>query len=176
MILVVEGSNKVGKSSFIKYLKENFEKYSGKKVIVYRNRFSQNVLNHFAENTKERNYILMLGELNAVLSLSKQLDDTIIIFDRFHLSELVYGLYYRNYISFDMAKIDEQLAEEGAKLILFVSNYDHIDSCSIVDEFRTLQENLVRNYFDSKMDKCIMAYSPEKEHELMKEVSKFLEV
>ena len=117
MVLIVEGSRKTGKTTFIGELNK-FTVNGGHKVIPIRDRKLQNL----NVNQEQANYISCTQLLAAVRSIEEALGkETLIVFDRFHISELVFGEKLRGYQNLGMYKIDNELANMQAKLLLFES-------------------------------------------------------
>lgn len=133
MILIIEGANKTGKTSLIKAIKE---KYPSSSVIDFRTHEVSSKIGDI------RFLNFLVGE--TVVNMLEALDskDKIIILDRFHLSEVVYGELNRGYYNHDMFALDKRLAKLDTKLLLVISEFEHI---KIVEEKAKLFE--IQNKF-----------------------------
>lgn len=143
MIIVVEGSNRVGKSTIIKKL----AKMHNVSTIYNRDIRSE------MKDCEQEGYISALAMLDALEATS---DSANVILDRFHLSEFVYGLKYRSYLSERMLSvIDKRLADMGALLILVTSDYKHLqnESEDKIQEYMSIQELFKDAYTGSRMNK-----------------------
>lgn len=109
MIVVVEGIDRVGKTTFCK-------KLHGKTGIpVFREPIDFSL---FSCNDGEYIRSIMVEKMLSILRLVKATESDI-IFDRFHLSEWVYGSIERNAkIKSGIEGIDFLLKELGAKIVL----------------------------------------------------------
>jgi len=103
MIIIVEGIDRVGKTTLCKMLNEEI----GYPILDDRSIFDKN---------KEISMIVEAERMSAQISLLKYVDN--IIIDRFHISEYVYGLVEREYENTFMFRIDKKLAKLNAVLIL----------------------------------------------------------
>ena len=111
-IAIFEGVDNVGKSAVASML----SKETG--VPVFRNEefYSARCEDH------KRGPEYEIEKMTLMLNLVETLDADI-IFDRFHLSELIYGFVDRGYTNNDAWKIDERLADMGAVLV-YLEPYD----------------------------------------------------
>ena len=85
MILIVEGANRAGKSTMIDYMKKLADN-SGVEFVLYNERINKN---EHAGTTPEGMYAYtknIIGDL-----LKQDTNENLIVFDRFHISEFVYG-------------------------------------------------------------------------------------
>lgn len=170
MILIVEGSNKVGKTTFINALIE-FERNNGEKVFLYNKRYLKNterVSGCFEVSDKDEASIRMLAEINMLTALNQQFPEMLIILDRFHLSELVYGKFYRGYVNASMFVIDDILSKQDASLLLLQSHeYEHADRLNISDsdikKYKEIQDEMKLVFCTLKMKKCTFVAKNEKE-------------
>lgn len=121
MILIVEGSNRTGKSTVIKEINKRVPH-----CVIFDKRYVTNSTGH---TNQEEMSAYIDGYVSSLLTMEQLHPEILYILDRFHLSELVYGVYYRNYVNEHMLKVvDKKLANAGAKLVLMTSDYDHITS------------------------------------------------
>lgn len=102
MIIIVEGIDRVGKTTLCKRLKEEI---------------GIAVLKDFTMNGKLKKKIVNEKMLTTLNVLDAFLDQDIVI-DRFHLSEAVYGKLDRGYKNKFVRDIDERLSQMKACLIL----------------------------------------------------------
>lgn len=100
-VIAIEGIDRIGKSSFISELQKELEKRSAnKKILIQKPSIGINTLHKNGyplsgvSNIMEIRNIGLMEEFMEQCSLRKN-EDEIIIRDRFHLSELVYGQYLR---------------------------------------------------------------------------------
>lgn len=120
MLLIVEGSNRVGKSTLIK----NIKHWYPETMIV-------DCRTHklFTENSdiQKCNYSVAVATYYMVKAIQETYPEAILILDRFHLSEIVYGKYDRGYdASEQMLEIDAMFAELDTRIILLTSQYNHL--------------------------------------------------
>ena len=141
MIIVFEGSNKVGKSTII----SKFEKMHNVTKIYNRE------LMEIMRNVKQESFIAANAMLDVLIPLSKKQN---IILDRFHLSEYVYGFLSRGYdCSAETEAIDKRLADAGALLVLVTSEYTHIQDMEKALEYGKIQSQFLTAWRHSRMDK-----------------------
>lgn len=115
MIILVEGTNKTGKSTLIKYLKasQGFESlYDREHVYDLKNPLAKDFL-------KEKLY--------EQLRIARVMTNNFII-DRSYLSEVVHGKIWRGYDVEYFEEIDEQFKNIGAKLIYCTDSVENINS------------------------------------------------
>lgn len=113
MIVILEGLERTGKSTIAKILETKYNFVSFKDH------------NHLMEMDCSS----IANRLDATLSMITALDkaNVDVVLDRFHLSELIYGTYYRGYnrANFQHIKyIDEVLSHLNTKLILLERTVD----------------------------------------------------
>lgn len=121
-IVIFEGVNKTGKSSIIKMLNELIPD-----SIVF---YDRTVRDRYAKTFYAK--MAMNAQLMTMTQMFKQVPtDKIILLDRFHLSEYVYGKIERSYDCMkDVLVIDDVLAKMGAKIIYMEDNIDGLnDRC-----------------------------------------------
>lgn len=75
--------------------------------------------------------------------------DKLIVFDRFHISEYVYGEAFRGYTNDLMLKVDKFLVLLDAKIVYMRSSFDHI-----VDKHKALEYEALQSRFDKALVKC----------------------
>lgn len=131
MIYIVEGSNRVGKTSWIK---QNLKKDD----IYIRNRF---VLDYMIDY-KHDSLISSLSMIDFMQNLADK--DFDVYVDRFHISEIVYGNMFRHYNNEEMYIVDDMLSKiKNLKLIFITSDYYHLDK---IKEKERLNEYLNIQY------------------------------
>lgn len=137
MILIVEGANRTGKSTMIDYLKKLADN-SSIEFIYYNGRINNN---EHAGTTPEG----MFAYAKSVISdlMKEDTNEKLIVFDRFHISELVYGEAFRGYINWNMQKIDYMLRVLDSKVLYMKSNFDHVE-----DRHKALEYEALQNHFD----------------------------
>lgn len=117
-IVIVEGVDRSGKTTVANTLSRVLN------IPVFRNKeFGFNDEDHGRGAVYETQKMWLM--LNMIETL-----DADVIFDRFHLSEYVYGMIERGYINNNVWKIDERLASLNA-IIVHVKPYD-IESSSLL--------------------------------------------
>lgn len=121
MIIVLEGIRKSGKTTFADKLHGWGRKNS---VPVFR--FYDRELQSYNVNQMEANFVSCMQFAKAAFEVDSKLammkNEPIVLFDRFHISELIFGYYLRQYKSVKfMRQVDDYLASRGAKLVLFDS-------------------------------------------------------
>lgn len=152
MIYILEGSNRVGKTSGINKILETKNENKNKWNVV-NNRY---VLDEFDDNPKKQSYISSISMLGFIELIAKDKNMHWFI-DRFHLSELVYGKNIRGYENEYMFDIDEKLSNiKGVHLILIVSDFDYLyDDKSIdrekINEYIKYQNEFIKYFMQSKI-------------------------
>lgn len=136
-ILVIEGSNKVGKTTFISVLKKQLQ-LKGYDCYMMNERIARNAE---VEVTAKRMYYKALDDICDAAKLAKE--GKFVIFDRFHLSELVYGKLYRGYINSDMVRIHMMLGALEAETLLLLSDYWHIESTKEKKKLFAIQNEFI---------------------------------
>lgn len=112
MLIIVEGSNRVGKSALISKL---VKMYGVEKV------YNRNI-NAAMKDRQQESFIAA----NAMLDVAELAKNQNIIFDRFHLSEYIYGAADRGYIGLhEFNQIDERLSKMDCMLVVVTSKYEH---------------------------------------------------
>ena len=105
-VIIIEGIDRVGKTTLANLIKRKFDaKVFKDKMFV-------------AEDMKDRT--LITEKIATIVNMLKLWPiDKMLVIDRFHLSEVVYGALDREYINNDMREIDNMLSEiKGIQLIL----------------------------------------------------------
>ena len=146
MILIVEGANRTGKSTMIETLKDLADGY-GKKFIVYNERISKN---EQAGTTPEGMYKYAKGVISDLMK--EDSNDKSIVFDRFHISEFVYGEAFRGYTNEYMLKVGNFLDLLDAKILYMKSNFEHVE-----DRHKALEYEALQNHFDEAFAKHFMS-------------------
>lgn len=113
MVIIVEGIDRVGKTTLCEMIEERYKDFMD--FVRFRDdtRYVHNHLNKEV-NTEKINTLQNLLEVGLV--------DNIIL-DRYHITEFVYGGIERSYKNMDMYDVDKRLAEligEGVVLIYVV--------------------------------------------------------
>lgn len=118
MIIIFEGTRKSGKTTTIQKLSEFCKGFN---INVYRF-YDREMLNVKGLDLRQASYVSCLQFINAAKAIEEVDKDAIITFDRFHVSEIVFGMHYRNYYSFEMSDIDKKLSHMDVTMLTFVSN------------------------------------------------------
>lgn len=126
MIIIVEGIDRVGKTTLVNKLveacniKSFFDSYlkftyfdweSNKRIMI---------------NGERNNVVVNTEKINSLINFFEQFSDKIgnVLLDRFHISEFVYGFSDRDYTSYEVFNtFDKRLAELNA-LIIYVKPKD----------------------------------------------------
>lgn len=145
MILIVEGANRTGKSTMIDYLKSLAES-SDVPFVLYNDRINKN--EHVGIAPKG-----MYNYAKEVISdlLVNDRNDGLIVFDRFHISELVYGEAFRGYTNDYMLKVDGFLDLMDAKTLYMKSDFEHVE-----DRHKALEYEALQNRFNEAFAKHFM--------------------
>ena len=145
MILIVEGANRTGKSTMIDYLKKLADN-SGVEFIYYNGRINNN---EHAGTTPEG----MFAYAKSVISdlLKEDTNEKLIVCDRFHISEFVYGEAFRGYTNEYMLKVDGFLDLMDAKILYMKSDFEHIE-----DRHKALEYEALQNRFNEAFAKHFM--------------------
>lgn len=145
MILIVEGANRTGKSTMIDMLQKLAEN-SGVEFILYNYRINNN---ERAGTTPEGMYV----DAKVVISdmLKEDTNEKLIVFDRFHISELVYGEAFRGYTNDYMLKVDGFLDLMDAKILYMKSDFEHVE-----DRHKALEYEALQNRFNEAFAKHFM--------------------
>lgn len=153
MILIVEGSNKVGKTTFINAL-ANILEADGIRVEIQNKRPAKN--NEY-EVTKEKMADITKDDfINALRkSLANVNYNHVYIFDRSYISEYVYGKKYRGYENDEVLKLDKFISEiPFVEQILLCSTYTHIEDNAKVLEYLDIQYKMM-----TQVMKCESTFS-----------------
>ena len=137
MILIVEGANRAGKSTMIGMLQKLAEN-SGVEFELYNNRINNN---ENVGTTPEGMYAYAKNVIRHLLKVDT--NEKLIVFDRFHISELVYGEAFRGYTNDYMLKVDGFLDLMDAKTLYMKSDFEHIE-----DRHKALEYEALQNHFD----------------------------
>lgn len=142
MIYIIEGSNKVGKTTGLAFRKSNNE-------IVINNRY----INNLMEDRKNESFISALSMLEFMVALNNIKFNVFI--DRYHLSEIVYGKMFRNYTNDNMYALDRELQSifgNDIALVLVKSDYHHITNDEKNDLIK-IQEKFMEEFAKSNISK-----------------------
>lgn len=119
MILVIEGPKRCGKTTFCKKVKSLFSS-----PVFWIN--ERTTLNFNTIDQRSASMGSIISMMNMAFEIEKEYEDRddepIILFDRFHISEIVYGGYIRGYDISRMWDIDETLAMHGVTGIFITSD------------------------------------------------------
>lgn len=144
MILIVEGANRAGKSTMIGMLQKLAEN-SGVEFKLYNGRINNN---EHVGITPEG----MFAYAKSVISdlLKEDTNEKLIVFDRFHISEFVYGEAFRGHTNNLMLKVGNFLDLMDAKILYMKSNFKHVTDRHKALEYEALQSHFneaFANYF-----------------------------
>ena len=115
MIIVVEGTKQSGKTTFINQLK--------KLSVVPVFHFYDRDLLKFNLNQADANFASCMSYLNAAIEVDRNLEgECFVVFDRFHLTEIVYGEQVRGYKNDKMWIVDQKLRACNIFGLLFMSD------------------------------------------------------
>ena len=145
MILIVEGANRAGKSTMIDYLKKLADN-SGVEFVLYNERINKN---EHAGATPEGMYAYaknVIGDL-----LKQDTNENLIVFDRFHVSEFVYGEAFRGYTNDLMFKVGDFLQLMDAKILYMKSDFKHV-----TDRHKALEYEALQSRFNEAFAKHFM--------------------
>ena len=145
MILIVEGANRAGKSTMIDYLKKLADN-SGVEFVLYNERINKN---EHAGATPEGMYAYaknVIGDL-----LKQDTNENLIVFDRFHISEFVYGEAFRGYTNDLMFKVGDFLQLMDAKILYMKSDFKHV-----TDRHKALEYEALQSRFNEAFAKHFM--------------------
>lgn len=149
MILIVEGSNKVGKTTFINTLASNLRN-SGIEVEIFNGHATED---NKKEITKEVMYKLIRDDF--IKAMKKMLDNInknyICIFDSCYLSEYVYGKTYRGYENNEVMRLDNLIAESPfIEQVFLMSNYNHITDNKAQLKYKHIQYEMLLKVMQCK--------------------------
>lgn len=153
MILIVDGSNKVGKSTLIAEIHSLVCD-----SIVFDERYVRNTEGHIDESEMSSYFD---GFTSALLAMEKANPQILYILDRYHLSELTYGQVFRNYNNLHMFKIDQIMKEVGAKLLFLYSDYEHIEDEEKKQEYKTIQSYFKACVTSSELERKSFRFTKE---------------
>ena len=145
MILIVEGANRAGKSTMIGMLKKLAEN-SGVEFQLYNGRINNN---EHVGITPEGMYAYAKSVISDLLKEDSK--DKLIVFDRFHISELVYGEAFRGYTNDLMFKVGNFLDLLDAKILYMKSDFKHV-----TDRHKALEYEALQNRFNEAFAKYFM--------------------
>ena len=145
MILIVEGANRTGKSTMIGMLQKLAEN-SGVEFELYNSRINNN---EHAGITPEGMYAYAKSVISDLLK--EDTNEKLIVFDRFHISEMIYGEAFRGYTNRYMQKIDDMLRVMESKVLYMKSNFEHVE-----DRHKALEYEALQNRFNEAFTKYFM--------------------
>lgn len=167
MILIVEGANRAGKSTMIYYLKKLADN-SGIKFVLHNERINKN---EHAGITPKGMYAYAKSAISDLLK--QDTNEKLIVFDRFHISEFVYGEAFRGYTNDFMFRIEDFLNLMDAKILYMKSDFKHVTDRHKALEYEALQSRFneaFAKYFMCENVK-IVSFDGKYEHE-RKEIAK----
>ena len=140
MIIIVEGTDRVGKTTLVNMLRDRMAFVSFK--------------DHLLKSRHVNNSKVMSEKLYSVALLLKEINSTgvNVVIDRFHLTELVYGMVERTTITSTFGVIDRMLAEMGA-IIVHVQRTNHELSDKLAGYNQSRHEELFDHLIDD-VTKC----------------------
>lgn len=145
MILIVEGANRAGKSTMIGMLQKLAEN-SGVEFQLYNGRINNN---EHVGITPEGMYAYAKSVISDLLK--EDTNEKLIVFDRFHISEFVYGEAFRGYTNEYMLKVDGFLDLMDAKILYMKSDFKHVN-----DRHKALEYEALQNRFNEVFAKHFM--------------------
>lgn len=149
MLIVLEGTKRSGKTSFANLLRENMH-YN---VFYLYDRLD------LKGNSKVVNMALAYGYMRGAIAMAKDIlqrdPNAIVLLDRFHLTERIYGLEERMYDNTLMDDIEDRLLELGAKGLLFMSDTadERTEIKSYKEQFQKAADNSKLNWTVVNLDK-----------------------
>ena len=126
MIVIVEGIDRVGKTTLVNKIKESCNVKSFIDSYMKFSYLNIEAIQVASVKGDRNNIVANTEKINSLINFFEQFSDKIgnILLDRFHLSEFVYGLVDRKYYSLEaFYSLDERLANLGA-LIIYVEPKD----------------------------------------------------
>ncbi len=149
MVVILEGMKRSGKTTYANILKD----YSSLPVYYLNDRtLLENVDNTSIKDT-------VYGSCHTMVQMAKIIEKTtkgncLIIFDRLHLSELVYGLRHRNYDADGMWEIDKQVRALCPYCLLFSSDTanERTEINSYKEDFETYSNKSCLNWIHISLD------------------------
>ena len=145
MILIVEGANRAGKSTMIDML-QKLAVNSGVAFKLYNSRINNN---EHVGITPEGMYAYAKSVISDLLK--EDTNEKLIVFDRFHISEFVYGEAFRGYTNEYMLKVDGFLDLMDVKILYMKSNFKHV-----TDRYKALEYEALQNRFNEAFAKHFM--------------------
>ena len=133
MIVILEGCNKTGKSTFAKYLEEHcgFMRFKNKSMYP-----------RMQELGLEEGKVFFEGATRQLVDMLPTISDgKDVVLDRLHLTEWVYSSCERNYRPEWVWEVDEILAKMHVKLVLMTDDVELVnerngrDMSYLMDEF-----------------------------------------
>ena len=103
-IIVVEGIDRVGKTTLVKRIVKEFG-------------YSEFVQLNNADKKKERKLEIEIERMYSILSVLALIKNDYIILDRYHLSEMVYGIVDRRYYNIEVENVDRILSKLNSFLV-----------------------------------------------------------
>lgn len=149
MLIVLEGTKRSGKTSFANLLRENMH-YN---VFYLYDRLD------LSDKIPTENIHLSYGYMRGALAMAKDIlerdPNAVILLDRFHLTERIYGREERRYDNTLMGDIEDRLFELGAKGILFISDTsdERTEIKSYKEQFQKAADNSKLNWTVVNLDK-----------------------
>lgn len=181
-LIIFEGTDRTGKSTAIQNTVEQF-KDAGKNVIEirYEDRWPGSMISSKFNKENDRIYCAKTIEYNLMqlygVMLAADQNNTVVIADRFHLSELVYGFVSRNdiytaYFGSDEKAIDfmqqserwlsehfdvQLIVSAGSDKFEFKDDNEHIGYEQSADLLRAVNRRYVEVFTKSIIDeKCLL--------------------
>lgn len=149
MVVILEGMKRSGKTTYATKLKE-----LSSLPVYYLN--DRTLLENVDSNSVKD---VVYGSCHTMVQMAKIIEKTtksqcLIIFDRLHLSELVYGKHSRGYNAEGMWEIDKSLRPLFPYCLLFTSNSanERTEINSYKDEFLTYSEMSCLNWKHISLD------------------------
>lgn len=115
-IIIVEGIDRVGKTTLISKLQNELKLKCNKDVVVFKDVYEAEMFGGWTIYSRDISTEKLLSTFNFLKSVESL--DLIVILDRFHLSEYVYGKVNRGYVNNTMFKVDDLLSNMSTDLIL----------------------------------------------------------
>lgn len=147
MIVIVEGIDRVGKTTLVNLLKEK----TGLPVLAD---------NYMYEHSHMRNDSRVnMEKIQTIINMARDVGGDFIL-DRLHWSEYVYGIFDRGYENYeDVMMLEEQLVKLGAKIILVEPTNISESSRQHGKPLRQYRKVFNYLYMNTKLDKFICNYS-----------------
>lgn len=153
-IIVIEGIDRVGKTTLVTRLTNLFEGNKGIVTAIIKDSFLK-VSNMMSKEIQAEK---LMTEVNCLSGLSKSAyaDNLVVILDRFHLSEYVYGKCERGYENKDVWNIDK-LLNNICDVTLVLVNPTSIDRSSkehgsdLSSHMKEMQDAVLRSSIEQKI-------------------------